>query len=93
MFLNFEESKKLEASNIILGISFPPGFLELTGRNTIFHFWTDSRSFQINGLGKIYILRAFYECFIVIDVDGLRNMIWSKRASPSNKRRLGSAKM
>ena len=92
MFLNFEESKKLEASNIILGISFPPGFLELTGRNTIFHFWTDSRS-RSNGLGKIYILRAFYECFIVIDVDGLRNMIWSKRASPSNKRRLGSAKM
>ena len=91
MFLNFEESKKLEASNIILGISFPPGFLELTGRNTIFHFWTDSRSFQTNG--KIYILRAFYECFIVIDVDGLRNMSWSKRASPSNKRRLGSAKM
>ena len=93
MFLNFEESKKLEASNVISGISFPPGFFELTGRNTIFHFWADSRSAQTNGLRKIYILPTIYECFTVIDVDELRNMTRSKRTSLSSKRRLGSAKM
>ena len=56
------------------GLVFPQASLSQTGRNSIFYFWADSRSFQTIGCGKCFILNTIYECFTMIDVNELRNM-------------------
>ena len=71
IFLNLKKLKKTEASNVISGISFPPGFfglyrekfdILLLGRFSIFSDY------------RFFLLNTIYECFTMIDVNELRNM-------------------
>ena len=66
------------------GLVFPQASLGYTGRNSIFYFWADSRSFQTIGCGKFFILNTyiFFILYTYInlrmlyhdDVNELRNM-------------------